>query len=68
MRCSITQKLVSEVKRFNKKNLHSQQWHNFMTRADVEAINMAIFRLKGERPSLSDIVKEAKKCFEICNN
>jgi len=60
---NITQKLVAEVKRSNKQQLHPQSWHDFQRLDEVKAVNGAIWSCKEFRHStdLADVVFEAKK-------
>ena len=60
---NITQKLVAEVKRSNKRQLHPQSWHDFQALPEVQAVNSAIWCCNEFYSStdLADIVIEAKK-------
>jgi hypothetical protein len=63
---NITQKLVAQVKRENKKSLHPQSWHDFMNQPEVVAVNFALSAMKITDPA--DVVDEAKKYLDTMEN
>ena len=59
----ITKKMIADVKKSNKKQLHPQAWHDFQSKPEVEAINYALRMQSG-----GDIKIEAEKYLAVIHN
>ncbi len=49
MNTKITKTLIRKVLRMRKVQWHDRQWHNFMSQAEVEAVEYGIMEVRGRR-------------------
>lgn len=63
MNTKITKTLIRKVLRMRKVQWHDRQWHNFMSQAEVEAVEYGIMEVRGAqgRIDLDDIKEEAER-------